>query len=92
MKAKDLNHTGKYKDFLTVGKLKELLEKFNVSDDYLICVQRVEDYCYDTGGWKTIKRNDPIYPGYQQEYTPVFSPCFYDEDKDDKVLMLDLHY
>ncbi len=92
--AKDLEDIEKYRDhhYLTVGKLKEWIEKFDVPNDALVCVQRVEDVYYEKHGWKTIKRQDHIYKDYLQEYTPVWSPCDYEQDKEDNVLLLDLHY
>jgi hypothetical protein len=41
-------------------------------------------------GWDTIKKPDPFYEGWQQEYTPVWGICHYKDDKN--CLYLDLHY
>lgn len=41
----------KYKDFLTVGKLKERLQKTELSDDAVVLIQRVEDTYYQNNGW-----------------------------------------
>lgn len=37
----------RYRDFMTVGSLKEFIEKYNVPDTAKILVQRVEDKYYD---------------------------------------------
>jgi hypothetical protein len=78
----------KYKHYLTVGKLKEYLEDY--PDDALVVSQRVEDVYYEKHGWETLKRPNPIYEGHENEYTAVWSPVLYKEDKD--VFYLDLHY
>jgi len=41
-------------------------------------------------GWETIKKPDPIYPEFNQEYTPVWGICQYKDDTN--CLFLDLHY
>jgi hypothetical protein len=78
----------KYKHYLTVGKLKEYLEGY--PDDALVVSQRVEDFYYEKNGWETLKRPDPMYEGHESQYTPVWSPVLYKDDKD--VFYLDLHY
>lgn len=37
--------------FLTVGKLKAFLEKYQLPDDALVVVQRIEDKYYEKHGW-----------------------------------------
>ena len=74
--------------YLTVGKLKEYLA--NYPDDALVVSQRVEDSYYKNHGWETLKRPDSIYPEFETEYSPVWSPVLYKDDKD--VFYLDLHY
>ena len=41
-------------------------------------------------GWETLKRPDPLYPEFETEYSPVWGPVLYKDDKD--VFYLDLHY
>jgi hypothetical protein len=78
-----------YKHYLTVGQLKDELSKY--PDDALVVTQRVEDMYYDTpdSGWNTIKKPDGLYPDKDNEYSPVWSVCHYN---DDNCLFLDLHY
>jgi len=52
--------------------------------------QRVEDSYYENHGWETLKRPDPLYSEFETEYSPVWSPVLYKDDKD--VFYLDLHY
>jgi hypothetical protein len=40
-----------YTHWLTVGKLKEFIEKHNVPDEAMILVQRVEDIYYEENSW-----------------------------------------
>jgi len=42
----------KYKGSLTVGKLKELLNEYELSDDALVLVERVEDTYFENHHWK----------------------------------------
>jgi hypothetical protein len=74
--------------YLTVGVLKKYLEEY--PDDALVVSQRVEDSYYENHGWETLKRPDPLYPEFETEYTAVWGPVIYRDDKD--VFYLDLHY
>ena len=77
--------------YLTVGKLKEELEKY--PDDTLVVSQRVEDVYYEKHGWETIKKPNPMYREFDNEYTPVWSVCRYLNEADGEAcLYLDLHY
>lgn len=77
--------------YLTVGKLKEELEKY--PDDTLVVSQRVEDVYYEKHGWETIKKPNPMYREFDCEYTPVWSVCHYLNEADgEECLYLDLHY
>lgn len=74
--------------YLTVGRLKEYLKDY--PDDALVVSQRVEDKYYENNGWQTLKRPNPLYPEFETEYSPVWGPVLYKDDKD--VFYLDLHY
>lgn len=76
------------KHSLTVGKLKEYLMAY--PDDALVVCQRIEDVYYEKHGWKTLKKPNPMYEGEDNEYTAVWSPVIYEDDKD--CFYLDLHY
>lgn len=41
----------KYDDYLTVGKLKDFLNRYNLPDDANVVIQRVEDVYYEKHGW-----------------------------------------
>jgi hypothetical protein len=74
--------------YLTVGKLKEYLADY--PDDALVVTQRVEDMYYEKYGWQTLKKPDPIFTRQEIEYSPVWSPVLYKDDKE--CFYLDLHY
>jgi hypothetical protein len=78
----------KYKHYLTVGELKEQLYKY--PNDALVVAQRVEDVYYEKHGWETLKKPDSLLPEYNNEYSPVWSPVIYADDKE--CFYLDLHY
>jgi hypothetical protein len=88
MTPKEFKEKYKKYRYLTVGELKKYLEDY--PDDALAVSQRVEDVYYEKHGWETLKRPDPMYEGHNVEYTAVWSPVLYKEDKD--VFYLDLHY
>jgi hypothetical protein len=48
-------------DNITVGKLKEFINKNNIPDTAKIVVERVEDYYYDNGGWGTLKQKGELW-------------------------------
>lgn len=74
--------------YLTVGKLKEYLAHY--PDDALVVAQRVEDVYYEKHGWQTLKKPDPMFKDHEIEYSPVWSPVLYRNDKE--CFYLDLHY
>lgn len=52
MKEIDKQKLLTYTDFLTVGKLKEILKTYEgLSDDSIVVVERVEDYYYNELNW-----------------------------------------
>ena len=83
----------RYRDkghYLTVGQLRKQLENF--PDDALVVSQRVEDVYYEKHNWETIKMDDPLYIGEQNEYSPVWGICHYEKDEESNCVFLDLHY
>lgn len=46
---------------VTVGDLKKFIEKFNVPDNAVILVQRVNDYYFLEGKWKVYKKEGEFY-------------------------------
>jgi hypothetical protein len=78
----------KHKHYLTVGDLKKQLADY--PDDALVVAQRVEDVYYEHRGWETLKQPDHLYPEYNQQYTAVWSPVTYGDDRE--CFYLDLHY
>ena len=78
----------KHSYYLTVGQLKESLKDY--PDDALVVSQRVEDVYYEERGWETLKKPDHLYPEWNHEYSAVWSPVSYGDDKE--CFYLDLHY
>ena len=79
----------RHKDYLTVGHLKKQLADY--PDDALVVAQRVEDMYYDVlNGWETLKKPNNVYPEFNSEYTAVWSPVSYGDDRE--CFYLDLHY
>jgi len=78
----------KHNYYLTVGQLKESLKDY--PDDALVVSQRVEDVYYEERGWETLKKPDHLYPEWNHEYSAVWSPVSYGDDKE--CFYLDLHY
>jgi hypothetical protein len=78
----------KHNYYLTVGQLKESLKDY--PDDALVVSQRIEDVYYEKHGWTTLKKQHPIYSEYNNEYSAVWSPVGYMDDKE--CFYLDLHY
>jgi len=76
-----------FKEFLTVGKLKDFLAKHDLPDDAKVLVERLEDRYFENNNW-------PVYikPGEMglNQYHPVWSGVHYKDDKD--ILFLDVHY
>ena len=54
-KVRVLEDLSKYKDYLTVGKLKKFLEEHpELPDDANVLIQRVEDRYYEKNGWVVV--------------------------------------
>ncbi len=94
----------KWSYHLTVGRLKEELEKY--PDDALVVSQRVEDKYYEGCDISGMMGPNGILPpgsksngwetikkeqdGFEVEYSPVWGVVHYKDDKEH--LYLDLHY
>lgn len=50
-----------YSYYLTVGQLKKDIEKYGISDDANVMVQRVEDVYYNTHGWGVLLKKGEHY-------------------------------
>lgn len=79
----------KYRDHLTVGKLKEFLYKNNLPDDAMVVIQRIEDAYYEKNGWSVYSKFDKI-DNALSEYTPAWSCVGYKDEHD--ILFINLHY
>lgn len=56
-KVRVLEDLSKYKDYLTVGKLKKFLEEHpELPDDANVLIQRVEDRYYEENGWGVVMK------------------------------------
>jgi hypothetical protein len=91
--------TNDYDHFLTVGGLREFLNKHNLPDTAKVVVQRVEDVYYEKHNWgvylkegeHTFKNDDgTIEKSSMEQYHPAWC-CVKYNDEDD-VLFIDLHY
>ena len=89
----------KYIDFLTVGRLKAFLEKYNPPDSANVLIQRVEDVYYEKHGWKVLlKEGEHTFKDEEgniveeslDQYHPAWS-CVKYRDEDD-LLFIDMHY
>lgn len=89
--AEDID-LSKYGDYLTIGKLKEVL--YQIPQEYSDCkvlVERVGDIYYKKLGWQTLKLQAVEYddPLILEEYTPVWCTSL---DKKNNILRLFMHY
>ena len=61
-KVRVLEDPNKYKDYLTVGRLRKFLEQNpELPDDSLVLIQRVEDMYYEKGGWGVVLKEGHYY-------------------------------
>lgn len=88
-----------YKDFLTVGKLKEFLSENNLSDDSIVVIQRVEDVYFDQHNWGVYLKEgsntayddqENVIKDSLEQYHPAWCCVRYKDDPD--ILFIDLHY
>lgn len=54
-----LENLNRYKDYLTVGRLKEMIK--DMPDDGLVLVQRIEDFYYENNKWGVILKEGEDY-------------------------------
>ena len=89
----------RYQHFMTVGDLKEFLNKHNLPDDAKVVVQRVEDVYYEKHNWGVyLKEGEHTFKDEQgkivkeslEQYHPAWC-CVKYRDEDD-VLFINLHY
>lgn len=77
MTALNKTELQKYKKsgYLTVGNLKKFIEKYNLPDDAIVVVQRIQDVYYEKHGWSVYTKpseesywmkshNDKVDSGY----------------------------
>lgn len=88
-----------YNYFLTVGDLKEFLDKHKLPDTAKVLIQRVEDFYYQKNNWgvylKEVEHsskdeNGNIIKESLEQYHPAFC-CVKYLDEDD-ILFIDMHY
>ena len=61
-KVRVIEDPNKYKDYLTVGKLRKFLEQNpELPNDSLVLIQRVEDMYYEKGGWGVVLKEGHYY-------------------------------
>lgn len=91
-------------DCLTIGKLRELLVKYNLPDDGKVLVERVEDYYFEENNWGVVYKNSKSFTfgeminGLSEDekrtFLDQFHPAWYASKfkDDDKNLYICLHY
>lgn len=89
----------KYKDYLTVGELKEFLSKNNIPNDARVLIQRVEDVYYEKHRWGIyLKKGDNSFADINgnivkeslEQYHPAWC-CVKYNDEDD-VIFINMHF
>jgi hypothetical protein len=66
-KIEVIEDLSRYKNCLTVGRLKEFLEKHpELPDDALVLTQRVEDVYYEKNGWGVVMKGGYHYHAYKE--------------------------
>jgi len=97
MSKEELNK--KYKNYLTVGKLKKFLEEHELPDNAKVVIERVEDTYYEDHDWKVyLKQGDHttydesgnIDKSTMVQYHPAW--CCVKYQGEDDILFIDLHY
>lgn len=69
-----------YTDFLTVGKLKEFLDKNKLPDDAIVVVQRVQDVYYEKHHWGVyLKKGFHTY-NFEKRNEDIKSGKYFDKD------------
>lgn len=88
----------RYRGYMTIGDLKEFLNKHNLPDNGKILVQRVEDRYYENHNWGVYLKDGEhtfkdehgnIVKETLEQYTPAWCCVKY---KDEDMLFIDLHY
>jgi hypothetical protein len=73
----------------TVGQLLDFIAEHNIPHDAKILVERIDDRYYAELGWRTYKKPNMDIPETVDEFTPIFGPAKYG---DEKHLFLFLNY
>lgn len=50
----------------TVGELKKYIEEYNIPDDALVLIQRIEDVYFEENNWGTVKKEGWMYTNNKQ--------------------------
>lgn len=88
-----------YKQFLTVGELKEFLYKNNLPNDAKVMIQRVKDVYYERHNWKVYlkegehtlyDKEGKVDKDSLEQYSPAWCCVKYNDEQ--KNLFIDLHY
>jgi len=91
--------TNGYDQYLTVGGLKEFLNKHNLPVSAKVVVQRIEDVYYEKHNWGVYLKegehtfkddNGNIVKSSMEQYHPAWCCVKYNDE--DNVLFIDLHY
>lgn len=102
MKIKEITKEeliNQYQDYLTVGDLKNFLNKHNLPDNAKVVVQRIEDIYYEKHNWGLyLKEGEHVLKDEQgniikeslEQYHPAW--CCVKYNNEDDVLFIDMHY
>jgi len=91
--------TNGYDQYLTVGGLKEFLNKHNLPVSARVVVQRIEDVYYEKHNWGVYLKegehtfkddNGNIVKSSMEQYHPAWCCVKYNDE--DNMLFIDLHY
>jgi len=91
--------TNGYDQYLTVGGLKEFLNKHNLPVSAKVVVQRIEDVYYEKHNWGVYLKegehtfkddNGNIVKSSMEQYHPAWCCVKYNDE--DNMLFIDLHY
>ena len=79
-----------YTDNLTVGKLKEFLNKHKLPDNAIVIVQRIEDVYYEKHGWSVYLKSGEYTNKIKKWNKDVMAGKYSDEEEYPKLKGVDL--
>lgn len=89
----------KYRHHLTIGGLRDFLNKHDLPDNGRVLIQRIEDFYYDNNNWAVyLKESDNTFKDELgnivketlEQYSPAWCCVKYNDENEH--LLIDLHY